>query len=96
MGPHMSQWPQELQAGDTVTIEGAYERRTLWQWLTRRPRELAHFTVRPGYEHTPAEPWPPISAYVVDPTAEDDDYRYRLQDDDYGLADDYEGWRAHD
>jgi hypothetical protein len=33
------------QPGDVVQIEGVFKRRTLWQWLTRRPTQLAHFIV---------------------------------------------------
>ncbi len=32
--------------GDTFTIGGMYHRRTLWQWLTRQPRELRRYVVR--------------------------------------------------
>lgn len=35
----------ELRVGDELTIVGEYKRRTLWQWLTRQPRELAKFIV---------------------------------------------------
>jgi hypothetical protein len=27
------------------TIAGIYYRRTLWQWLTRKPRQLAKFRI---------------------------------------------------
>lgn len=34
-----------LQTGDIVSFEGVYRRRTLWQWLLRRPRRLKNFIV---------------------------------------------------
>lgn len=32
--------PVALHKGERFTIAGVYERRTFWQWLFRRPRQL--------------------------------------------------------
>lgn len=34
-----------FKTGETLSIAGNYKRRTFWQWLTRRPRELKTFIV---------------------------------------------------
>lgn len=31
--------------GDLFTIPGYYKRRTFWQWITRKPKELRMFRV---------------------------------------------------
>lgn len=36
---------QVIEKGDVFTIAGRYKRRTLLQWLTRKPRELQRFVV---------------------------------------------------
>ena len=43
----MTHWtPQTLlKIGDTCTFAGQYQRRTLWQWLTRKPRKPKVFEV---------------------------------------------------
>lgn len=33
----------DYKIGDTVTAEGLYHRRTFWQWLTGKPRQLVTF-----------------------------------------------------
>ncbi len=49
-----------MQQGDTFTIEGQYARRTLWQWLTLRPRRLQVFTITASIDlsdvQLPSEP----------------------------------------
>jgi hypothetical protein len=35
----------EFEIGDTFTFQGLYRRRTLWQWLVRRPKELQVYLV---------------------------------------------------
>lgn len=42
--PHNRQQPP-LQVGDIVTFDGSFKRRTFWQWLTRKPRELQRFVI---------------------------------------------------
>lgn len=37
--------PVAFKTGDSLTIAGTFKRRTFWQWLTRKPRELLTFTV---------------------------------------------------
>lgn len=37
--------PLKLRKGDRFTIAGTYRRRTFWQWLLRRPRELQQWVV---------------------------------------------------
>lgn len=37
--------PLKLRKGDRFTIAGQYRRRTFWQWLLRRPRELQQWVV---------------------------------------------------
>jgi hypothetical protein len=34
-----------MKQGDSMTIQNGYKRRTFWQWLTRKPRELQVFRV---------------------------------------------------
>ena len=34
-----------LKKGDTFTIQGAYRRRSFWQWVARQPRQLQVFQV---------------------------------------------------
>ena len=34
-----------LLVGDRFTSEGFYQRRTLWQWLTRQPRQLQQYVI---------------------------------------------------
>ena len=34
-----------LEVGDVFTVEGDYQRRTFWQWLTREPRVLQTYQV---------------------------------------------------
>lgn len=43
----MTGWTQQaaLKPGDQFTMEGRYELRTLWQWLTRKPKQLKRFKV---------------------------------------------------
>ncbi len=36
---------KDIKVGGKVTISGFYKKRTLWQWLTRQPRELKLFTL---------------------------------------------------
>ena len=35
----------DLNIGDTFTIAGHYRRRTFWQWITGRPKQLIRFRV---------------------------------------------------
>ncbi len=37
--------PSFLKPGDFFTVAGCYKKRTFWEWLTRKPRELTVFTV---------------------------------------------------
>lgn len=37
--------PGKIQKGDMFTIQGRYRRRTLLQWLLRRPKQLQQYTV---------------------------------------------------
>lgn len=44
----MSGWTTtttKLNHGDTFTMAGHYERRSLWQWVRRTPKRLRKFTV---------------------------------------------------
>lgn len=34
-----------IKKGDVFTVAGKYKRRTLWEWLTRKQRELQRFLV---------------------------------------------------
>lgn len=41
-----------IKDGDIVTFAGKYKRRTFWEWLTRKPRQLQRFRfVVPPPEH---------------------------------------------
>ncbi len=42
-----------MKNGDKMTMEGVYKHRTFWEWVTRKPRVLAQFTIS-GI--TPCEP----------------------------------------
>ena len=35
-----------VKVGQTFTISGRYKRRTFWQWILRRPRELQQFRAK--------------------------------------------------
>lgn len=34
-----------IVAGDTIMIAGDYRRRTFWEWLCRKPRELRVYKI---------------------------------------------------
>lgn len=36
---------EPIPVSATITVEGRYRRRTFWEWLTRKPRQLQPFTV---------------------------------------------------
>jgi hypothetical protein len=41
-----------VQPGDIVQIAGVYKRRTFWQWLTRRSKQLQSFKIGAVNEST--------------------------------------------
>ena len=45
----LSGWPETfaLTCGCRFTVSGVFRRRTFWQWLMRRPRELEVFVLGP-------------------------------------------------
>lgn len=40
--------PIEVKKDDVFTMEGKYRRRTLWQWLMGKPRELQQYKIIDG------------------------------------------------
>ena len=42
---------KDIKAGDMCTIQGIYEPRTFWQFITMRPRKLKQFKAMSMYVH---------------------------------------------
>jgi len=40
-----------MKKGDKYTMAGYYKKRTFWQWLTRKPRELQEYVI---FDEAPA------------------------------------------
>ncbi len=42
---------EPMKNGDKFTVHGEYKKRTLWQWLTKKPRVLQEYVV---FDEAPA------------------------------------------
>jgi len=34
-----------IKPGDIITVAGLYKKRTFWEWITRKPKELRQFVI---------------------------------------------------